>query len=171
MDIAGGVYFRHDDYAPFWLRLLVGLIDAGTFLGLCVVAIFVLSPFVPAKLILLVCAAVLFCYFVLLKRSAGGTVGYRVCGVRIVGLDGQLPGLIPLTIRMLFMVFGPINFLLDLVWMANEDQRQTLRDKFAATYIVKKHAVPAGTGKLTHRYYHILGYNFLFREVEINRTS
>ena len=90
MDRVGGVYFRHDDYASFWLRLLVDLIDAVTAGVLCSVAAVVLSAFVPAKLILFVCAAIFFCYFVLLKRAAGGTVGYRLGGVRIVGLDGRL---------------------------------------------------------------------------------
>ncbi len=65
------------------------------------------------------------------------------------------------------MVFGPINYLFDLVWMWNESQRQALRDKFTDTAVVKKCAVPIGTGKVIHRCYHILGYNFLFREVEV----
>jgi len=164
-----GVYFQRCDYASFWLRLLVDLIDAVTAGVLCCVAIVALWAFAPAKLILFVCAAIFFCYFVLLKRSRGGTVGYRLCGVRIVGLDGQRAGLLPMTIRMLFMVLGPINYLLDLAWMANETQRQALRDKFADTYVIKKHAVPIGSGKVIHRYYEILTYNFLFREVEVDR--
>ena len=75
MDQVGGVYFRHDDYASFWLRLLVDLIDAVTVGVLCSVAAVILPAFVPAKLIPFVCTAIFFCYFVLLKRTAGGTVG------------------------------------------------------------------------------------------------
>jgi uncharacterized RDD family membrane protein YckC len=166
-----GIYYRHDAYASFWLRLLVDLIDALTAGVLCCVAILALSAFVPPRLILFVCAAIWFCYFVLLKRSRGGTVGYRLCGVRIVALDGQRAGLIPLTIRMLFMLFGPFNYLLDLVWMANEPQRQAFRDKLADTYVVKKNAVPAGSGMLNYRVYFVMGYSFLFREVQIETSA
>jgi uncharacterized RDD family membrane protein YckC len=134
-------------------------------------AILALSAFVPPRSILFVCAAIWFCYFVLLKRSRGGTVGYRLCGVRILGLDGQRAGLIPLTIRMLLMVFGPFNYLLDLAWMANDAQRQALRDKVVDTYVVKKNAVPAGSGMLTYRAYFILGYSFLFREVQVESSA
>lgn len=123
METAGAVYFQRDDYASFWLRLLVDLIDAIAALALCLVAILVLAALVPPRLILFICAVLWFCYFVLLKRSRGGTLGYRLCGVRIVGLDGQRPGLLALTVRMLFMVFGPVNYVLDLVWMSDGTHR------------------------------------------------
>ncbi len=170
MDTVGGVYFQRDDYASFWLRLLVDLIDAVIAVVLCSLAFLALWVFAPLNLILFAWAAIFFCYFVLLKRSRAGTLGYRMGGVRIVGIDGQRAGLIPLTVRMLFMVLGPINYLLDLAWMANDTHRQALRDKFADTYVVKKRAVPAGSGKVVHRQYEILFYNFLFREVEIEKA-
>jgi uncharacterized RDD family membrane protein YckC len=166
MDPVSGIYFRREDYASFWLRLLIDLIDGVTVLVFCGAAFLVLCLFLPGKLVLLVCAGILFCYFVLLKRSSGGTLGYRVAGVRIVGLDGRSAGLFPLTLRLMFMVLGPVNYLLDLAWLASDARRQTLRDKFARTYVVKKRAEPAGSGRLIYRYYLILGYNFLFREIE-----
>jgi len=170
METIRGIYFRRDDYASFWLRLLVDLIDAATAGVLCCVAILALWVFVPPGLVLFVCAAISFGYFVLLKRSPGGTLGYRLGGVRIVRLDGQRVGLLALTVRMLFMVLGPANYLLDLVLMTNDIHRQALRDKFTDTYVIKKHAVPAGSGKVVRRYYEILFYNFLFREVEVDRA-
>jgi uncharacterized RDD family membrane protein YckC len=170
METIVGVYFRRDDYASFWRRLLVDLIDAATAGLLCCLAIFVLWPVIPARPILLVCAAIFFCYFVLLKRTRGGSVGYRVAGVRIVGLDGERAGVLPLTVRMLFMALGPVNYVLDLVWMTDDVHRQAIRDKFADTYVIKKHAVPAGSGKVIRRHYEILFYNFLFREVEIEKA-
>ena len=44
-----GVYFQRCDYASFWLRLLVDLIDAVTAGVLCCVAIVALWAFAPAK--------------------------------------------------------------------------------------------------------------------------
>ena len=166
MDTVAGVYFQRDDYASFWLRLLVDLIDAVTAVVLCFLAFLALWAFAPVRLILLVCGAILFWYFVLLKRSRGGTVGYRLAGVRIVELDGRRAGLLPLTVRMLFMLLGPANYLLDLVWMTDETHQQALRDKFGGTNVVKKRAEPIGTGKVIHRYYEVMYYNFLFREVK-----
>jgi uncharacterized RDD family membrane protein YckC len=138
---------------------------------LCTIAIIGLWAFAPGNLILLVCAAIFFCYFVLLKRSKGGTLGYRVGGIRIIGLDGEHAGILALTLRMLFMVLGPINYLLDIAWLASDEHRQALRDKFADTYVVRREVEPVGSGKVIHRYYDILGYNFLFREVEVKKAA
>lgn len=38
MDAVGGVYFQRDDYASFWLRLSVDLIDAVIAVILCSLA-------------------------------------------------------------------------------------------------------------------------------------
>jgi uncharacterized RDD family membrane protein YckC len=144
----------------------VDLIDAVVVGVLCIVAVLFLWAFASGKSVLAVSAIIFFCYFVLLKRSKGGSVGYRLGGVRIVGLDGQPAGLLPLTVRLLFMVLGPVNYPLDLACLSCDTHRQALRDKFTDTFVVKKRAEPAGSGKVIHRFYLILGYNFLFREVE-----
>ena len=89
--------------------------------------------------------------------------------VRIVGQDGGKPGISSLTLRLLFGVLGPLNWL-DLVWLSGDTHRQALRDKLAGTYVVRKDARPAGTGKIVYRHYEILFYNFLFREVEVETT-
>jgi hypothetical protein len=109
-------------------------------------------------------AAIAFGYFVVLKRSKGGTLGYRIAGVKIVGLDGRPASWSALTLRLLFAVFGPLNWL-DLIWLAGDPHRQTLRDKLAQTYVVKKKAEPLGTGPVFFQFYEINCYNFIFREV------
>lgn len=171
MKLTDGVYFRQEDYASFWLRLLIALIDvlaAGT---VCFVLIIVLwATFPPTtttlNLILATIAVILFWYLVVLKRSKIGTIGYRLCGVRIVGPDGQAASLAALTFRLLFAPLGPLNWLMDLLWLSGDPHRQSLRDKLAHTYVVKRTAKPAGAGKIVHSYYDILGYNFLFQEIE-----
>jgi hypothetical protein len=119
------------------------------------------------RLILPACCAIIFSYFVLLKRPKVGTLGYSVGGVRIVGMDCQRPGLLALTVRMLFMIFGPFNYLVDLAWMSGDQHRQDFRDKLADTYVVRRLAEPIGAGRVIHRYYLIVGYDFLFREIEV----
>ena len=165
-----GVYFQRSDYAGFWRRLLIDSVDLIVIGFVCLTSIAVVWMLFPSPgLILASWGAAFFSYFVLLKRSSFGTVGYRVVGVRIVGQDGGKPGISSLTLRMLFGVLGPLNWL-DLVWLSGDTHRQALRDKLAGTYVVRKDARPAGTGKIVYRHYEILFYNFLFREVEVETT-
>jgi uncharacterized RDD family membrane protein YckC len=169
-----GIYFVREDYAPFWLRLLVDLIDVVVVGVGCLAPLALASaPFWPSSwqgavnhAALAACAVFAFCYFVLLKRSGPRTVGYRVGGVRIVDLDGQPASLSSLTLRLSFFMLGFWNWLLDLIWLSNDRHRQALRDKVAQTYVVKMRAQPAGRGRLVYQYYEILGYNFQFRDVE-----
>jgi uncharacterized RDD family membrane protein YckC len=161
-----GVYFRSDDYASFWRRLLVDLIDGTVILAAWLLTFATLANLDSAALIFVVCGAFCFGYLVLLKRTERGTLGYRACGVRIVGIDGCRAGIAPLTIRALFVLFGPINYLWDALWISTDTHRQALRDKFADTYVVKRKAEPVGSCRLIHCWYWIFNYNFLFRELE-----
>jgi hypothetical protein len=110
-------YFQYQDYASFWLRVPIDLIDG--------------------------------------------------IAVRIVGTDGRIASWTALSIRLCFALLGPANWLLDLIWLSGDKHRQSLRDKFAHTYVVKTQAQPAGDGKVVSRTYEICGYNFLFQEIEI----
>ena len=164
-----GVYFRREDCAGFWRRALVDVIDLLLVGVICLALAWSLWRVLPPgamaiRLVLASWAAFFFCYFVPLKRSKMGTVGYLVGRVRIVGMDGRPPGLIPLTLRLSFAVLGP--WVLDLPWLSGDPYRQALRDKFAQTYVVKRKAEPAGQGKFVYRYCEICCHNFLFREVE-----
>ena len=76
-----------------------------------------------------------------------------------------------LTFRLMFGVLGPLNWMVDLLWLSGDPHRQALRDKLAGTYVVRKTAEPAGTGKIVRRYYEFFGYNFIFREVEFRASS
>ncbi len=170
MTLSEGVYFKRDDYAGFWRRLLIDVIDLSIVACACVAATIALDALFPSytrtelNLILLTWCTLIFGYFVLLKRSRIGTLGYRLGRVRIVGLDGQPASLGALTFRTAFMFLGPLNGV-DFLWLASDPHRQTLRDKLAHTYVILRNAEPAGAGKIAHRSYEICGYNFLFREV------
>ena len=173
MKSAIGVYFRHEDYASFWVRALVDVIDFLVFGAFCVglaIAVIEVTMTLPASrstlnLILLFSVGAGYAYFVILKRSKFSTLGYRLGRVKIVGLDGQAPTYVSLTLRSLFGVLGPLNWL-DSIWLLNDAHRQTLRDKFAGTYVVRADAQPAGKGRIVFRMYEIALYNCLFREVE-----
>jgi uncharacterized RDD family membrane protein YckC len=166
-----GVYYARDDYAGFWRRLVVDLIDF-TALGLAAffttVVAALLLPVDKRGLTLVLfwsASALGFLYLVLLKRSRFRTLGYRVGGLRIVSLQGERPSLWSLTIRALFAFFGPFNLLIDVIWLTSDERRQALRDKFAHTYVIRDRAVPLASGPITYVPYTLFGASFVFAEV------
>ena len=115
--------------------------------------------------LLLSCALVWFGYFVLLKGSRFRTLGYVIAAAQIVSLKGERPSILSLTGRLLFALAGPLNFFLDILWLTGDGDRQALRDKFAGTYVVRRHSRPAGVGTIVLRTYMFSGMTFLFKEV------
>ena len=70
-----------------------------------------------------------------------------------------------MTYRMLLWVFGPIHFLVDLVWVGNDDDSQTLRDRLAGTYVIRSKAQPLGKGKIALVTYNVLTLALTFSKV------
>jgi uncharacterized RDD family membrane protein YckC len=166
-----GVYYSRDDYAGFWRRLVVDLIDFTVLLVAVATITLGAALMLPEGeeqlpyILLLLGFAFGFVYLVLLKRSRFRTLGYLVGGIRIVTIHGERPSIWSLTIRALFAFFGPFNMLMDIIWLTNDESRQALRDKFAHTYVIRNRAVPLGHGAIVYATYTIFGTNFLFAEV------
>ena len=169
-----GVYYAKEAYAGFLLRLLVELIDIAVASALCflfgfgmLVCPLPIEPFTPLFAYALFTGWILiwFAYFVPLKGSRFHTLGYRIGKIRIVNLQGNAPSVYSLTLRLIFAIIGPLNILLDLVWLTSDPNRQALRDKFAHTYVIKRDAEVAGGGKIVYQRFSILGWNLLFPEV------
>jgi uncharacterized RDD family membrane protein YckC len=163
-----GVYFRTEDYASFWRRLLADVIDVfAVALVWTTLTIVLLSAFPSSEttldLTLATCTGTTFCYLVVLKRSKIRTAGYRAAGVRIVGLDGKTASWSALVLRLVFVPLGPFNWFLDLIWLAGDPHRQALRDKFAHTYVVKAKAEPAGDGSIVFRHTRFAGITSYFK--------
>jgi len=47
---------------------------------------------------------------------------------------------------------------------------QALRDKFAHTYVIRRDAVPTGTGRIAYAHYTLLGTSYLFKEVRSSQS-
>jgi len=156
MNLEDGVFYPREAYAGFWLRLMIELIDAFIVTGLCIGFALVLVNSVPAResslqAIFISLILIWFGYFVLLKHSKLSTVGYRIGRAKIVNLQGNNFSIYSLTLRLIFAVIGPFNILLDLLWITSDPYRQSLRDKFAHTYVIKRNARVAGKGKIIFR--------------------
>ena len=165
-----GVYYALRDYAGLGRRLLVLVID-GSVLSLYLVGLLAtyLASGTRSMTVFHAGAAsfliVTFLYLVIMQRSRVGTLGYALTGVRIVALDGTRPSIGRMVLRWVFLPIGPLNALLDVVWLGGDPNRQTLRDKFAGTYVIRKSAQVLGHGIQRYATYSLLGYMFTFREV------
>ena len=112
-----------------------------------------------------VALAIVYAYFTLLKRSRVRTLGYLLTRVRIVNIRGGRPSLLQMTIRMAPLMPVPWSFLFDLGWVVEEPQRQTLRDKWAGTFVVRRNAKPIGTAPVQYKRIGFGGIFLIFPEI------
>ena len=168
---ATGVYFLPADYLGFWKRLLIDTVDLFVIVLLWLIVMVgiavgsadgQLRDRESGWLLLL---GIGFVYLVVVKWLGWRTLGYLLCGARIVEFTGQPPGLFSLTLRFLFFAIGPINYLVDLIWVGGDRQGQALRDKLAHTYVVRAQAAPAGQGRFRYVTCDLMGCNVILKEV------
>lgn len=131
-----GVYYDRKDYLGITRRLLIDIIDIPFALALSALVVVaaraLLDDAEGPGITLLLCGAVWFVYFVLLKRSRLRTVGYMVLRAQIVDLKGQQPSILSMLARLFFAFVGPLNALVDLFWITGDANGQAIRDKFSA---------------------------------------
>lgn len=110
-----------------------------------------------------------------LKRSGWRTVGYRIAGLRIVALNGDPPGYWSLFLRSTMAALWAMScstlLFVDLFWIGQDDQRQTLRDKIAGTIVVRETAHPVSAGVQVMRIYSFAGWTLYLREVRSAASS
>ncbi len=161
-----GVFYEITDYAGILRRFFIIVVDLAVLLALLWVLAFAasFSDRIAGAAIL---AAPILCYAYLagLKATPLGTVGYRLAGVRLSDLRGRQASIWRSTFRSGFLVFGPLNLFFDLIWLSGDPNRQSMRDKFAGTYVVRRKAMPAGNGPIDYKTYFIMTNAFVFAEV------
>jgi uncharacterized RDD family membrane protein YckC len=166
-----GVYYRRQDYAGFWRRLLVSTVDAVVALAGLLGLLLIWNAIMPVSgvsLAFLIWLLVGYLYFVVCKRSRWRTLGYRCGRVRIVAIRGDSPSSWSMTFRLILALMGTYSNVLglvDLLWITSDDHRQALRDKLARTYVVRASAQPTGRGPIVYNVYHVLGWTLLLQEV------
>jgi uncharacterized RDD family membrane protein YckC len=161
-----GVFYRMSDYAGIRVRLCIVAID----LVILWILIYLLSIVAESSEFLSgafvsVCFILCYAYLAVLKSTPLGTIGYMLAGVKLVDLRGQQASLWRSTFRFGFLVIGPMNPLFDIIWLGGDPNKQSLRDKFAGTYVVRDKAPHAGHGPIAYQIYCMFGYNFIFAEV------
>lgn len=170
LDSIQGVYYSSNDYAGFFRRTIIVICDMAILFLILLAAIFLFLLIDQENRNLLHVALItalisMYFYIVVLKRSLG-TVGYMITGVRIVDYHGKQPSLVRMTKRMLWAIMVPYGVFLDLIWLTEEETRQTLRDKIVGTYVIKKNASPIGQGRQASRMMSLLGLCLRIQKVE-----
>ncbi len=169
--LGAGVYFKHEDYIGFGKRLVILAVDltvlvvVGFLLLFASVVIFAFLKSETAPLFFYIWLGFIWLYMTAIKGSRLRTLGYRAVGAKIVTLRGQRPSLLRLTLRWGVWVLGLLVMLIDLLWTTIDDESQSLRDRFAGTYVVKHKAQPVGSGEVHIARCTALGYNFAYEHV------
>lgn len=165
--LGDGVYYAADDYIGFSPRLVILFVDTAVLLVIAwfLAFIWLNITFEFNVAFLVTVGLAIWLYVVPLKRSKTRTIGYRLMGAKLVTLKGQRPSLLMLTFRSLLWLFGPCNFVVDLIWCGIDDDRQTIRDRFTNMCLVKNDAEPIGTGEVHLAYFNAFGYTFAFPHV------
>ena len=174
-----GVYYRPSDCAGLLRRLVIMAVDMAVLSGVGLSVFFVWLFFLPATSeppgwLLVVWLVLILLYLILVERTTVGTLGHIVAGTRIVNLQGKRPSIGSMLLRFSWLVLGPLTplvFLIALFWLTGERHRQTLYDKVAGTYVVKKGAVPAGRGRQRVIIHDLLGLSLYVREVKAGQPE
>ena len=162
-----GVYYAHADYIGIWRRLIANALDFFLLMVVTVILGYWLVPTIDQPQVVLGSfLALWFVYLVVIKRTYFGTLGLALVNARVVDLAGNRPSIFRMLFRFLFLVFGPINILFDIIWLGGDAHRQSIRDKFAGTYVIKKSSHPSGSGRQVMKTYCFMGWTFNFREVD-----
>ena len=164
-----GVYFPARDYASVQTRLLILLVDVAVLWLVWIVLALALpllslcyadySSMVLSRLL------VVYLYLVPLKVSPVRTVGFRLAGVKIVTLKAVRPSILRMTFRLFLWLF-PFNVVYDLLWLAGDECRQSIRDKVSGTYVIKNNAVALGVRPIRLVYLFCFGLNLACLEVK-----
>jgi uncharacterized RDD family membrane protein YckC len=133
-------------FAGFWIRLVAFLIDSLAIGAIVSVLSFPRAGLVtwdaPVRLdpwVTTLETVVGLLYFTLLWSSlgTGRTLGMRMVGLRVVGLDGQSIGLGAAVVRWVGLVISGAAVLIGLVWVAFDPRKQGWHDKLAGTLVVR----------------------------------
>ena len=124
-------------YAGFWIRFAAWIIDSVIiWIGTAVLsALSLFVDFYTASLPVLLLGPL---YFVLLTGLRGQTLGKMLVGIRVVGRDGQVPGLGYAALREIVGKFVSfLVFLLGFLWIGWDGRKQGWHDKIAGTHVVR----------------------------------
>jgi uncharacterized RDD family membrane protein YckC len=187
---ADAVHFALKDYAGPGRRVAACLIDLGVLIGLLLatttlVGLWLVPPEVRARPdsrerqrevsvamrpaqrpIVLGWLAAIPAYHVLLRKMRGGTLGYRLAGIRIVDAAGDPPPMKVLMRRFVAAVPFVLFFGLSYLACRRGGRRQAAHDQLCGTWLVRRGASPAGAARVAYQARLVGTYLLTYPDVE-----
>ena len=160
-----GVYYRREDCLGLGRRLLIDFVDLATMMLLSFFVVSRTANIQPRWIGPLCLLAVWVGYFVGLKATPLGTLGYLLGGAKVVDLSGQRPSLAALAQRMFMGLAGGFTMIADMASMVSDPGRRAIRDRVSGTYLIKKSAQPAGSGPIVMRTMTFMGVTVQAKDV------
>lgn len=140
-------------YASFGERFLALLLDSFVLIPVAIVIAIIFTPIKLAvadnallkNLISLIVQITSFVissiYYVYFTGSSGATIGKRVMKIKVIKVDGSVPGYTTAFLREVVGKFVSgatiLLFGIGYLWMLWDPQKQCLHDKIASTFVVK----------------------------------
>jgi uncharacterized RDD family membrane protein YckC len=179
-EVRQAVRFADKDYAGLFRRVIIAVVDLGA-VFLIWFAVF-LTTWIgwvalhpesehPLAAVLWLLPLTAYLYLTAVKRSRLGSLGLPVTRTRIVDIEGKRPSMLRITARFLWLLPLPLGLLLDLGWLLEEPARQTLRDKWAGTFVVRRNAEPVGRAPLTYHRICLVGIQLIVPELDRRAMS
>ena len=164
------VYYKKQDYASIWKRIFAWVID------LSVISFFIGGYwygnfyFINDSMLAVTISfwgsvLIAYVYLAILKPSKLRTLGFRVADIKIVDLYGKKPSWSTMLVRFLLLAIGPFTLIIDILWLTGETTKQTLRDKYVGTYVVRNSSEPYGTGISRNVELDFLGWHLIYKEI------
>ena len=63
-------------------------------------------------------------------------------------------------------MIGPFELIFDIIWLTQEQTKQTLRDKYVGTYVINKNAVPITNSIIQNVTLNVMGWSLVYDEVK-----
>jgi len=165
-----GIIFKDSDYASFFTRVIIILIDIAFLFLLLIASVFLddflyqsyyTDDYVVSKYVFMMFT---FFYLTVLKASEFGTLGQMLTKTKILHINGKKPSIFVMIFRLIFWSVGPLNVIADIAWMTLNKEKRTVRDSVSNTIVVKKNAKPLSTdAEIKNVRVFFFGLNFLYR--------
>ena len=136
--------YNKSDYVGFLKRWLILVIDAFVLVFIIIFIISILA-LLGYRIEILVNIAVLsgiLIYHILFKYLFSGTIGYKLCDMKLVDCYGKKPSLYSVILRLSIWMMLPGHTIIDLLGFAVSKDGNCLINSYSDTFIVKQDAQP-----------------------------
>ncbi|MBF0197815.1 MAG: RDD family protein [Planctomycetes bacterium] len=176
-DFGIGVYYDTDDYAGFFRRLIIICVDLFVFCSLISFGLILDEVLYDSfesyyeEYCTFGALILTYIYLTVIKISRFGTFGLALTNCKIVSIYGKKPSMYNMSFRFLFLFLGPVNLIIDLMWLTLNPEKRTVRDCYSQTYVIRKNSKHIGESPVHLCRIHVLGAMLMYPTVSKNHIT